>query len=146
MVFLSLNSGGNPESRLENLENMLAKGSFLVDDGLQTQIATTNDCLGLIIHKHEITKKLTATLTSWDCSRTTSLICSLDASQFTAPQMPVKFPCLPQTLLARVKRQSDDEEMYSTEEYEKGNFLFSVQQTYQFTNSIRYKYTWICKY
>ena len=116
MLFLSLNPGGSPRTLLEKLEAIRSKGLLLIDDDLEAKINTTQDCLGVLIRKHEVTTEMTATLTSWDCSRKTSLICSLDSSQFTAPQKPVKFPCLPQSQTSRVKRLSAEENIYPKED------------------------------
>ena len=122
MLFLSLNSGESTSTLLENLEAIRSKGLFLIDDDLVERIKTTQDCIGVLISKHEVTKEMTATLTSWDCSRKTSLICSIESSQFTAPQKLVKFPCLPQRNRSRVKRLSAEEDIFPEEEYKASKF------------------------
>ena len=97
MAFLWLNSDDNPRIWIEKLNSMRSKGTFLIDDDIQTRTAISNDCLGLIIRKDEIKNNVTATLTSWDCGRKKPSICYIEPSRFTAPQKPVKFPCIPQS-------------------------------------------------
>ena len=109
-----INSGEERLKLVEKLRAIRSDGSFTVEDDLQTRISTTKDCLGLIIRKSKDT--LTAKLTSWNCNKETSLICALDASQFTLPQKPVKFPCIPRDRETRVKRDSVDENIDVEEE------------------------------
>ena len=52
------------------------------------------------------TLKMSAT-TSMECNRKSSVVCSLDASKYTLPQRPSKFPCLEKDSKERVKRSDE---------------------------------------
>ena len=86
------------------------KGAFIIDGDIETRLATATNCLGIIIRRDNMTNNLTARLTTWDCDEKKPHICLLDASKFSAPQKPVKFPCIPQNQEARRKRTSADGE------------------------------------
>ena len=116
MFLLWLKSGGTTQKRQETLDAIRSKGSLLIDNDLEARITTTNDCLGIIIRKDKMNTNMTATLSSWNCSNKTPLICSLDSSQFTGPQKLTKFPCVPQNRWSRVKRQYHGEDIFQEKE------------------------------
>ena len=60
--------------------------------------------MGLIISKDPKSNNRIARLTTWDCNKKKPLICHLNASQFSVPQKPVKFPCMPNHVNLRKKR------------------------------------------
>ena len=126
MLFLWLNSDKTPQTWIEKLDTIRSKGSFIIDTDLGTRLATTNHCLGLIIRKDAQNNNMTATLTSWDCSRKTPLICLLDASQFTVPRKPVKFPCIPQNGETRGKRESAEGGTDFTGEYGESKHIINT--------------------
>ena len=111
MFSLWLKSGETTQKRQKTLGAIRSKGSLLIDDNLEARITTTNHCLGIIVRKDMVNTNMTATLSSWNCSDKTPLICSLDSSQFTGPQKPTKFPCVPQSRWSRVKRQYQEEDI-----------------------------------
>ena len=104
-----LNSDDASYAWLEDVDTVQSNGSVFIEDNLQKRAAENNECLGLIIRKYEVNNNLTAEITSWDCNRKMSFVCSLDPTQFTNPTNRVKFPCLPRRQVGRVKRTSDEE-------------------------------------
>ena len=103
-VFLWLNDGPQKTWK-EKLQAIRDNGLIIIHDEFQNAMATHNNCHGLIVRKDTLTKNLTATLTSWDCSKTKSFICYHDAYRFTTPQKLDKFPCIPQKETAGHRRK-----------------------------------------
>ena len=87
---------------------MKTSGSIIVDENLQNEVTEKNKCLGLVIRKDEGNNRITAKITSWECNRKSSFVCSLDASQFNKPSKRQKFPCITQNKEQREKRESDE--------------------------------------
>ena len=103
-LLLWLNSDEDRTTLVEKLTTLRKNGLFSIDDDVLKRISTTkNDCLGLTVIKDRMNNDMSAKITAWDCNTKRALICSLDASSFTVPQKPVKFPCIQQSKFSTIE-------------------------------------------
>ena len=107
-----LDSSDERMAWLESVDVLDTNGWMLMDENLKTQLNSTNQCLGVIIREEISTTNVTAKLTSMDCNKEASLMCSLPATQFTIPLDKKKLPCLPKntSTVMRRKRKSETKE------------------------------------
>ena len=71
-------------------------------------LSSEDNCFGVTLYLDSKTQNFTAMLTSWNCSLERPFICSLSETNYTTPQKPSKFPCIPDPEKSRKKRSNDD--------------------------------------
>ena len=124
---LWLNSEERGTDLTERFRDQINLGLLTIDENLQTQVQSTNDCLALKVHKNENGGLISARLTTRNCNDRANVFCSIDLFQPKAVSTKPKFSCLQSTSVLsanktknnyRKKRKAVDERSRNSATYE----------------------------
>ena len=79
---------------MESFRDQITRGSLSIDQDLNPQERSTNDCLAIKLKRKEINGPVSAVLTFLNCNEKTNVMCSKDLFQTKVVDKKAKFSCL----------------------------------------------------
>ena len=99
-MVLWLNSEGQNMNEVISNGHQNTENWIHIGENLQSRLEKPNQCLGVIIYKENSCYGQTARLTSMDCNKQASFMCSITTSEFHIHPSKKELPCVYQNVSA----------------------------------------------
>ena len=119
---------------MESFRDAVTRGLLPIDEDLNPQEPSTNDCLAIKFKKKEISGPVSAVLTVLNCHEKANVMCSMDLFKTKAVDKKAKFSCLQAKNTSsmndtkhdnrRMKRDINDKRTKDSATYKHSNYLY----------------------